>query len=104
MWTTRGLAGGRQVTPQAGWQNLPATSPVRETFSKRVLGRAPQDLASYWDRRYFDGIRPPLVLQTAEAVCAYVGVEPNAIGYLPLGDVDPEACRVVLVLRATPAR
>lgn len=84
--------------------NLPADSPVRERFSKQVLGRAPQDLASYWDRRYFDGIRPPLVLRTGEAVCAYVGVEANAIGYLPLADVDPAACRVVLVLPAIPAR
>jgi hypothetical protein len=91
---------GRRADPV----NLPADSPVRERFSKRVLGRGPQDLGSYWDRRWFEGIRPPLVLQTAEAVCAYVGVEPHAIGYLPLAGVDPALCRVVLVLPATPAR
>ena len=84
--------------------NLPADSPVRQMFSERVLGRAPRDLGSYWDRRYFEGIRPPLVLQTSEAVCAYVGVEPHAIGYLPLDGVDRATCRVVLVLQPAPPR
>lgn len=78
--------------------NLPPDTDVRETFSKRVLGRSPRDLASYWNRRYFEGIRPPVVLRSADAVCAYVAVEPTAIGYLPLADVDRKACRVVLTL------
>jgi hypothetical protein len=91
---------GRRADPV----NLPAGSPVREAFSRLVLGRAPRDLGSYWDRRYFEGIRPPLVLQTAEAVCAYVGVEPHAIGYLPLAGVDRAVCRIVLVLPPAAAR
>lgn len=78
--------------------NLPPDTAVREAFSRQVLGRPPRDLASYWNRRYFEGIRPPLVLRSGTAVCAYVGVEPNAIGYLPLADVDRSACRVVLTL------
>jgi hypothetical protein len=82
--------------------NLPADAPLRETFSKRVLGRPPRELASYWNRRWFEGIQPPLVLRTPEAVCAYVGVEPNAIGYVPLADVDRTACRALLVLEETP--
>lgn len=82
--------------------NLPPDTDIRETFSKRVLGRAPRDLASYWNRRYFEGIRPPVVLRSADAVCAYVAVEPTAIGYLPLANVDQAACRVVLTLPAAP--
>jgi hypothetical protein len=80
--------------------NLPTDSSVRDAFSKRVLGRAPRDLASYWNRRYFEGIRPPLVLRSAGAVCAYVAVEPTAIGYLPAADVVRATCRVVLTLPA----
>jgi hypothetical protein len=78
--------------------NLPVDSDIRRRFSKRVLGRLPQDLSSYWNRLYFDGIQPPLVLRTSEAVCAYVGVEPKAIGYLPEDEVDRNGCRVLFVL------
>jgi hypothetical protein len=59
--------------------NLPADHPVRRAFSRRVLGRLPEDLESHWSRLAFDGIRPPTVLQTAQAVCAYVAVEPSAM-------------------------
>jgi hypothetical protein len=78
--------------------NLPADSDTRQRFSKRVLGRLPQDLSSYWNRLYFDGIQPPLVLRTGEAVCAYVAVEPKAIGYVRLDEVDREGCRVLFLL------
>lgn len=78
--------------------NLPVDAPARQVFSKEILGRAPRDLSGYWNRRWFEGIRPPLVLQTPAAVCAYLAVEPTAIGYLDLNDVDPERCRVLLVL------
>ncbi len=78
--------------------NLPADHPVRRAFSKRVLGRLPEDLEGHWKRLGFDGIRPPPVLQSSQAVCAYVAVEPTAIGYLPLSAVDSDSCRVLLRL------
>ena len=78
--------------------NLPADSDARQRFSKRVLGRLPQDLSAYWDRLYFDGIQPPVVLRTSEAVCAYLATEPKAIAYVPSHDVDTRACRVLFVL------
>lgn len=78
--------------------NLPADTQVRQTFSKRILGRLPQDLVGYWNRRYFEGVQPPLVLQTPQAVCAYLAVERDAIGYVPLADVARETCRILLVL------
>jgi hypothetical protein len=75
--------------------NLPADHPVRRAFSRRVLGRLPEDLEGHWSRLAFDGVRPPPVLQTAQAVCAYVAVEPTAIGYVPASAVDATSCRVV---------
>lgn len=88
---------GRRAIPV----NLPADSTVREAFSRQVLGRSPRDLEGYWNRRYFEGVLPPLVLQTPQAVCAYVAVERDAIGYLPLGEADRATCRVLFVLPAT---
>ena len=75
--------------------NLPADSPLRRTFSSRVLGRLPEDLESHWSRLAFEGVRPPAVLQSPQAVCAYVGVEPAAIGYVPHGAEDAASCRVL---------
>jgi hypothetical protein len=92
----------RRVWPDGGRVipvNLPVDSDTRRRFSKRVLGRLPEDLSGYWDRLYFDGIRPPVVLRTSEAVCAYLAAEPKAIGYVRGGEVDESVCRVLLVLR-----
>ncbi len=77
--------------------NLPADNPLRERFSRTVLGRSTQDLVSYWNARYFEGITPPTVLPSAAAIRAYLAVEPAAIGYLPAGEVD-RTCRALLVL------
>lgn len=78
--------------------NLPAGDAVRRAFSRRVLGRRPDELVGYWNRRYFEGVRPPLVLRSARAVCAYLATEPGGIGYVPAGEVDGAACRVVRVI------
>ena len=78
--------------------NLPADDPLRTAFSKRVLGRLPGDLEAYWLRLYREGVQPPLVLKTSQAVCAYVAVEPAAIGYVHPDAVDGKSCRTLLVL------
>lgn len=81
--------------------NLPPDSPVRKAFSTRVLGRRPLELTSYWNARYFDGIRPPLALPSPAAVRAYLQSERAAIGYLPRSEVD-DSCRVLLTLPPGP--
>lgn len=77
--------------------NLPAGNPVRERFSRLVLGRSSDELVAYWNGRYFEGITPPPVLPTPTAVNAFVADEPNAIGYVPADEAGSE-CRVVLLL------
>ena len=77
--------------------NLPADHPLRERFSKVVLGRSPADLVSYWDARYYEGTTPPAVLSSAAAIRAYLAAEPGAIGYLAMEDAAG-ACRIVFVL------
>lgn len=77
--------------------NLPVGEPTRAAFSKRVLGRYPKQLLSYWDRQYYDGIRPPIVLPSASAVRAYVQADANAIGYVPASEAT-DGCRIVLTI------
>ena len=77
--------------------NLPADQPLRDRFSRLVLGRATPELAPYWNARYFEGITPPTVLPSPAAVRVYVAAEPAAIGYVPASEVD-DTCRTLLVL------
>jgi hypothetical protein len=79
--------------------NLPAGNPIRERFSRIVLGRSTRELVSYWNARYFEGIMPPAVLPSAAAIRAYINAEPGAIAYLASEDVD-ETCRTLLWLDA----
>jgi hypothetical protein len=78
--------------------NLPPENPARLRFSRRVLGRTPAELLSYWNARYFEGITPPLVLHSPAAVRAYVAQQPGAIGYVPRSEVGNDL-RVLLELR-----
>jgi hypothetical protein len=63
--------------------NRGADSEVRERFSHLVFGQSSRQLATYWNRRYFDaGEFPPATLASEEAVLRYVAANENAIGYV----------------------
>ena len=80
--------------------NLPADSPARRTFSKAILGYAPEELEQYWNDRYFHGVLPPYVLSSKEAVLRFVAETPGAIGYVPYCYADTHVS-IVLVISAT---
>ncbi|HET9983756.1 MAG TPA: hypothetical protein VFQ38_09215 [Longimicrobiales bacterium] len=83
--------------------NLPATSPVRDTFSRAILGRPPRDLVEFWNDLYFHGIQPPPVVDSERAVLLYVARTPGAVGYVSESALPPPAertgYRTVLVVR-----
>jgi ABC-type phosphate transport system substrate-binding protein len=73
-------------------------SPIREIFSRRVLGTDSTRLAAYWNEQYFQGIFPPAMLESSAAVKRYVAADRNAIGYIEASEVD-DSVRVVLSVR-----
>jgi ABC-type phosphate transport system substrate-binding protein len=77
--------------------NLPSQAPLREHFSRIVLNQTEARLADYWNRQYFYGILPPATLASTEAIRRYVASDPNAIGYIPVSEVDGSV-RVILHL------
>jgi len=78
--------------------NREAESDARESFSHLVFGRGSREMASYWNRRYFDaGEFPPATLASDEAVVRFVAANANAIGYL-VGTDGGSSVAVVLVL------
>jgi hypothetical protein len=91
--------GGRRAQPV----NLPTQHPLRRWFSQQVLGRTPEELDGYWRDQYFNGVLPPYVLASEEAVIRFVASTPGAIGYvLACGPADRRV-RVLLQLEGGPA-
>ena len=80
--------------------NLPASSPLRGLFSQVILGAPPEDLEKYWNYMYFQGVSPPFVLSSEEAVMRFVSTTPGAIGYVSYCNVDLRV-KVALVFTAT---
>ena len=68
--------------------NLPVTHPLRQSFSRTVLGESPEEMESYWNTQYFHGISPPYVLASEEAVVQFVATTPGAIGYVNAAAVN----------------
>ena len=63
--------------------NLPAASPIRDQFSREVLGQGVRELAAYWNDRYFHGTRPPPTVASTEAVRLFLAGTAGGVGYLP---------------------
>lgn len=84
---------GRRLTPV----NLPSGTPLREAFSRAVLHMDDVQLQDYWDQQYFQGVSPPYVLGSPDAVVRFVATTPGAIGYVALCQVDASV-HVVLTI------
>lgn len=85
--------------------NLPAASPVRDAFSRAVLGRPARELAAYWNDLWFHGTAPPPVLPSERAVLLFVARTPGSVGYVTQAAwADPAdaapAVRVLLTVGA----
>ncbi len=68
--------------------NLPPGNPLRSAFSAATFHMKGQQLQDYWNRRYFQGISPPYVLGSEEAVIQFVAETPGAIGYIDTCHLD----------------
>jgi ABC-type phosphate transport system substrate-binding protein len=58
------------------------TSPLRASFSRRVLGRSMAEMQGYWGKAMREGIRPPVAKGSDDDVIAYVSSTAGAIGYV----------------------
>lgn len=91
------FGGGQKLQPV----NLPAAHPLRRWFSQQVLQRSPEELEDHWRDLYFNGVFPPFVLASEEAVLRFVAATPGAVGYVPMCLVDKRVT-VLLVLDGGP--
>ena len=84
---------GQRLTPV----NLPSRAPMRVAFSHALLHMDDTQLQDYWDQQYFQGVSPPYVLGSADAVVRFVATTPGAIGYVEPCQADASV-RVVLTI------
>ena len=79
--------------------NLPVTDPIRREFSVAVFSELPEEQEDFWNIQYFNGITPPKVLASEEAILRFVASTTGAIGYIRKNKVDSRI-KVLLVITA----
>jgi ABC-type phosphate transport system substrate-binding protein len=82
--------------------NLPPDNPLRLCLTETVFNKSAQQLQDYWNQRYFQGVTPPYVLRSQEAVVQFVAKTPGAIGYIAACRLDARV-KQVLTISAPPA-
>jgi hypothetical protein len=62
--------------------NLSPDNAVRKAFSQYLFQLEPTELEDYWNEQYFQGIEPPFVMGSEEAVLRFVSSTKGAIAYI----------------------
>ena len=78
--------------------NLSPEHPLRLAFSQGVFKKRPEALETYWNEQYFQGITPPYVVASEEAMLRFISSTPGAIGYISSCHLDE---RVQVVFKLT---
>lgn len=85
--------GGQPYVPV----NLPPDNPLRRSLADVLFNKSSRELQDYWNQRYFQGITPPFVLDSQEAVIQFVARTPGAIGYIAACLVDARIKQVLAI-------
>ena len=80
--------------------DLGIDSPLRETFSSRILGRSPEKIAEEWAHKKItnQALNPPVMIKHENLIIRKVAVNKGAIGYvsLSMASNDPDV-RIVFI-------
>lgn len=68
--------------------NLLASHPLRLSFEQKVLEMNRNKLNTYWVKKHFQGITPPLSQASTQAMKKFLQNVENSIGYLPKDLLD----------------
>ncbi len=83
--------------------NLPITDPLRRGFSVALFSLLPEEQDDYWNIQYFNGITPPKVMASEEAILRFVSSTTGAIGYVRKQKVD-DRVKVLRIVIPPPAK
>jgi len=82
--------------------NLSPEHPLRQAFSLSLFNKRPEAMESYWNEQYFQGITPPYVVASEEAMLRFVTSTPGAIGYILPCHLDARVQVVFKLVASTP--
>lgn len=68
--------------------NYSSNNPLRLQFSLSILKSTPETQTDYWNGMYFNGISPPHVVDSQEAMLRSVADTAGAIGYIDACKLD----------------
>jgi ABC-type phosphate transport system substrate-binding protein len=78
--------------------DLPLGSPLRDEFYERVTNKTPALLKAHWSKMVFTGRgQPPGEVADSASVRRQVAGNPELIGYIERGALDPSVRPVLLV-------
>ncbi len=68
--------------------NSAASLEIRASFEKNILHKNRSKLNKYWVKKHFQGIQPPVVQASMNAVKLFIKNVDGAIGYIPIKLLD----------------
>lgn len=77
-------AGGKRIQAV----NYSASNPLRLQFSLSILKSTPETQTNHWNSLYLQGISPPHVIDSQEAMLRFVADTAGAIGYIDACKLD----------------
>lgn len=77
--------------------NLSPEDPLRRAITEVIFKKSSLQIQDYWNQRYFQGITPPYVLHSQEAVLQFVAKTPGAIGYVASCRLDASVKQVLFI-------
>lgn len=92
----RNLFMGGALTYSLKAISLPPKSEARVLFNTKVIGLTESRIQSYWAQMRFSGRKkPPLQVESEQALVNYLLANKNTIGYLSKHDKIPEGLTVI---------
>lgn len=88
------FSNGHAATPV----DLPASSPVRDAFSKDVHGKSTSAVEAYWQQQIFSGRDVPPPQKSESGAVEFVRSNPNGIAYVSAGTAT-EGVKVISVTK-----
>jgi ABC-type phosphate transport system substrate-binding protein len=77
--------------------NLSVTDPLRRSFSLALFSVLPEEQDDYWNVQYFNGISPPKVMASEEAILRFVASTTGSIGYVHKRKADSRVKVLLLI-------
>ncbi len=89
---------GQRIQPL----NLVASNPLRTAFTQALFHRSLERMEAFWNQAYFEGVSPPHVVDSQEAVLRFVSRVQGAIGYVAACRVDKRVKVIMTLESSTP--